>query len=182
LIISGAEKCVNTEQLLALVRELVGDEDRLEIQETVALLSQQIEQLVSSPAHPPYQQAVAENLASLTAELDELRESYTPGVWKRMEEIGATPYFSPALAARLRESMSANAMTPAVVHEEFKALATERDNFVEGLRQLADSLEKLGFGKDELEEGQSEVGFQIPRDFSTTSLKAFQRNSTNYPS
>ena len=92
-----------------------------------------------------------------------------------MEEIGATPYFSPALAARLRESMKSNAMTPTVVHQEFKELITERDNFVERLRQLKDSLETLGFGEYELEEGESEIGFQIPRSLFNNELEGFSK-------
>lgn len=66
-------------------------------------------------------------------------------------------------------------MTPAVVRTEAQELLTQRAQFIDQLRSLDNSLRSLGFTEDDLEPGEAEIGFQIPRSLFENELGGFAR-------
>lgn len=166
---------MNTEQLLRLAREIVEDEDRLKLHQKLTELVQALNNFASNPSAAPHQTEVSNKLKQLSKSLNELQATYSPPIMKRMESIGALPYFTSAMVARLRQSMDDNPMTPAVVQQEAQQLLKERAEFVTNLRNLETVLEALGFEEDELKEGEAEIGFQIPRYIFDNELDGFSK-------
>jgi hypothetical protein len=166
---------MNTEQLLGLVRHLLEDEQRLALQQKLAEAASAFANLASNPQAQQHQTEVANKLKQLEQALDMLETGYSPALRKRMEEIGALPYFSTAMTARLRQSMNDNPMSPAVVNQEAQQLVGERQNYINSLTNLQTSLDTLGFELDDLEPGQAEVGFQIPRAIFDNHLEGFSK-------
>jgi hypothetical protein len=166
---------MNTEQLLGLVRRLLQEEQRLTIQQKLAETAQAFANLAGNPQHQPNQTELANKLKLLEQTLDKLEASYSPGFRTRMEAIGALPYFTSAITARLRQSMSDNPMSPAVVNQDAQTLLSERQNYINNLNNLSGSLQAFGFELNELEPGQAEVGFQIPRIIFDNDLEGFSK-------
>lgn len=166
---------MNTEQLLGLVRRLLQDEQRLTLQQKLAETAQAFANLASNPQHQPHQTDLATKLKVLEQTLDKLQASYSPGFRNRMQAIGALPYFTSAMTARLRQSMSDNPMSPAVVNQEAQQLLSERQNYINNLNNLSDGLQALGFELNELQAGEAEVGFQIPRAIFDNDLEGFSK-------
>jgi hypothetical protein len=166
---------MNTEQLLSLVAELTGDEKNFELQEKLGALVNAFNNLASNPQAPSHQTDVAEGLKKLGQALTRLERTYPPATLARMEQIGARPYFTSAMIRRLRQSMDDNPMMPAVVQTDAQQLLDERAAFIAHLNQLEAAMEALGFEETELEEGEAEVGFQIPRTIFENELEGFSR-------
>lgn len=89
--------------------------------------------------------------------------------------MGALPYFGSAMLARVKQAIADNAMTPAVAQQEAERLAGERAQLIKSLETLKQSMEALGFEEDELEQGEAEVGFQIPREIFDNELEGFSQ-------
>jgi hypothetical protein len=166
---------MNTEQLLGLVRRLVQDDQRLALQQKLTEAAQSFANLASNPQAQQHQTEVSDKLKQLEQALSKLETSYSPAFRIRLEIIGALPYFSTAMTARLRQSMNDNPMSPAVVNQEAQKLVAERQNYLNNLTNLRGSLDALGFELDELQPGQAEVGFQIPRAIFDNDLDGFAR-------
>lgn len=166
---------MNTEQLLGLVRRLLQDEQRLTLQQKLVETAQAFANLASNPQHQPHQTELANKLKLLEQTLEKLQAAYSPGFRNRMEAIGALPYFTSAMTARLRQSMSDNPMSPAVVNQEAQQLLSERQNYVNNLNNLSGGLQAFGFELNELEAGEAEVGFQIPRVIFDNDLEGFSK-------
>jgi hypothetical protein len=71
--------------------------------------------------------------------------------------------------------MEDNPMMPAVVHAESNTLQDQRDDYLLHLRQIEAALDALGFEESDLEEGEAEIGFQIPRSLFDNELGGFSR-------
>lgn len=163
---------MNTEQLVALVRELLEDEENFQIQAKLEAVADALVNLVSNPQDSEHQTAVASALEQLQEASD---LEYIPATIERMDEVGARPYFTPAMVARLRQSVEENPMTPAVVQAEATSLVQERANFLGNLSNLQDGLCALGFEEDELRAGEAEIGFQLPRALFRNELEGFAK-------
>ncbi|WP_028970730.1 hypothetical protein [Sphingomonas sp. URHD0057] len=163
---------MNTEQLVALVNELVEDDENFKIQPALATVSQALANLAANPQDPAHQTAVASAMEELANASD---LEYVPATLQRMEEIGAKPYFTSAMVARLRQSMEDNPMTPAIVQTEAAQLVQERAEFLNHLLNLQAALSTLGFQEDELKVGEAEIGFQLPRSLFRNELEGFAK-------
>ena len=166
---------MNTEQLLTIVRQITDDEQRLNIQAKLHELTAALTNFAGNPQNPAMQTEVASKLDHLAETLRMLENDHSPVFKGRIEGLGALPYFSLAMARRLRQSMDENPMTPAVVQRESEQLLQERAAFLGSLTNLRDNLTTLGFAEDALEPGEAEIGFQIPRAIFDNELGGFSR-------
>lgn len=163
---------MNTEQLYDLVSELVEDEDREKIQSKLDAVVQSLANLAGSPQEISYQTAVASSLESLS---DALNLTYTPLTINRMRSIGADEYFQQSLVDKIRESMAENPMSPAVAQGVASTLRDSRANAINSLRNAKAAFEDMGLDGENLEEGDSEIGFEIPRALFNNELEGFSR-------
>ena len=166
---------MNTEQLLALVRSLNQLEGKQQWQQQLTELVASMSNLASNPAETTYQTDVSDRLKSLGNSLAELEAQFSPAYVKRLEELGAIPFFSTAMTKRLRQALAENSVTPAVVRQEAQELLTQRTQFIGQIQALESSLASLGFEEDDLAPGEAEIGFQIPRMLFENELGGFAR-------
>jgi len=71
----------------------------------------------------------------------------------------------------IKQSISNNPMTPAVVHKHIQQLLKDRDQYLELLRSSNRDLEGLGIGAETLAPGTAEIGFRIPRELFDDNLE-----------
>lgn len=156
---------MNAERLRYLVERLLERERGSAIQKKLNNLVSALEQLTNSPQDAGIQNAVSANLAELNRVVkDDFYDELTPASRDHFLNIGAGPFFSGALIDDLRDAVVQNAMTPAVAAETARLIRDARHNFVQTLEKIRDGLSGVGVEADDLEEGQADIAFLIPRD------------------
>lgn len=156
---------MNAERLRNLVEWLLDEESRLSIQDKLNQVVSSLENLGSNPQEQSYQTALASNMAALSkAVTRDFYEQLTPAVREHFIDIGAWRYFSDELHTELGADISTNAMTPAVAAASARRVRDGRQKFLDTLRQTRDGLAGLGIQPDDLEEGDADIAFLIPRD------------------
>jgi hypothetical protein len=159
-------------ETLQLVVELDGE---LHLQTTLEQIRENLSNLVSSPATPQYQTALATNLASFQANAAQLGSGFSPGQRSSLGEIGGSEYFDPSIAAQVSEVIALNAMTPSVARDFVTELASRRANFMATVRETLDGLNKLGVGSHKRTSGVADLAFLIPRALFDNRLEAFAK-------
>ena len=154
---------MDASRLLALANELLRQDKQYEIQPLLEGVAASIQNLSNSPQQSEMQVAVADSVASLKGTLESLAHIQTPADLKALQELHAQQYFTRYLVEAIEESVAENGMTPAVAEKFARSLVEERQEFLDYLENIANGLSALGFEPTKLEEGEAEVGFQLPR-------------------
>lgn len=155
---------MNTSRLLEVINLLITVEKKRKIQEALEATSAALGSLVGSPSQPTYQSEFAQSLNALRAVMNEARATFQPAQIELLDEIGATPYFLDDLASDISSWISENVATPAVAQERLRALIDEREAYLTQIRQLQTSLSSIGIKVINLNPGEAEIGFLLPRD------------------
>jgi hypothetical protein len=155
---------LNASRLLEIVDLLLQGEEQASTETRFSELSVALGQLVTSPAEPTYQQAFSDALENLRVSLGGLLEKFQPAQINLLYEIGAGQYFIDDVVTEIRNWVSESPATPAVAQDKLAKFLKRRTAFVSQLKNLKTSLAFVGIKKDELEPGQAEVGFLLPRD------------------
>ncbi|QKD02213.1 hypothetical protein [Mesorhizobium loti] len=155
---------MNASRLLEIVDLIIAHEDEAATESRLSDVSSALGQLVSSPAEPSYQQSLSSSIEKLKEALDLFIRTFQPAQVKLLEEIGAGPYFVEDIAGEIQRWMSDGPATPAVAQDKLAKLIKIRSAFISEIKSLRASLLTIGIKKDELEPGQAEVGFLLPRD------------------
>jgi hypothetical protein len=139
---------MNAATLKALIDQLRADEARFKIQKHLTRLHEALNTFASQPQQPEIQIQVANALSTLEAALEEPLKVYDAAWRKRIDAIGATEFFSRGLTDRIRESIAANPMTPAVVRDIVGKLLKRRADYLQNLETASNSLKALGIEAD----------------------------------
>ncbi|TGV61534.1 hypothetical protein EN784_03910 [bacterium M00.F.Ca.ET.141.01.1.1] len=155
---------MNASRLLEIVDLLLQQEEQNATESRLADLSTALGQLVASPAEPSYQQALSSAIERLQEALNALLRSFQPAQINLLNEIGAGPFFVEDFASQFRSWISEGPATPAVAQDKLAKYLKRRTAYIAHLKNLKASLQAVGIRKDELESGQAEIGFLLPRD------------------
>lgn len=120
-------------------------------------------QRVSQPDNAQIQAAVASAFKEFKHSTMQLDSVLTPDGIRLVSEINALKFFTSSLAKNIERSIVENGMTPAVVRDEILAMLQERAEFLHRVDAIAFGLEALGFDGENLQAGEAEIGFTIPR-------------------
>ncbi len=155
---------MNVERLLEFIDEILGLENQYTVQRKLTNLDDAIGNVVNNPQDPDQQTSVRERLSELKQGLDTVNTDMTPAAWDYLTEAGYTWAFSPELAEKIEREMNNNAMTPAVVKQMVEKRVSERQSFLELITRASETLKALKFKPVDLEPGEAQLGFTIPRD------------------
>jgi hypothetical protein len=165
---------MTAQQLYGILKFLDGLDTKLGLQTSLEAIRDALTNLVSAPAQPQHQSALATALASFTTAADKLRE-ITPSQASAIKEMGGAEFFDPSIADKVKNSIQMNAMTPSVAKDFVQELATKRSAFLATVRSARQSLEKLGIKESALPPGSADVAFLIPRDIFENHLGPFAK-------
>jgi hypothetical protein len=129
--------------------------------------------LVSSPAQPQYQETLATALTTLTDAAAKLAESITPSQASMIKQMGGEDFFDPQIADKVKTSIQSNAMTPSVARDFVQDLATRRSSFLSTVRSTRKNLGALGIRESALKPDSADIAFLIPRDIFKNHLSDF---------
>lgn len=167
---------MNANRLLELVNFLIEAEARLDLQGRVSRLADALANLAQNPQDAETQRQTVTSLNELE---DVLRRQFvdnlSPAQVAAIDEIEGGAYYSSALTNGVRAGLAANGLTPTVVLQEFATLRDERRAYVEALRTLSTSLQRVGIEAPVPMPGEAELGFLIPRGLFRNELEGLSK-------
>ena len=162
---------MNASRLLEIVTLLLEMEDENSIQSRLNEVATALSNLVSSPTDPGQQRTYASSLDKLKAGLVATRQAFKPAQIRLLEEITADRFYTADLAGEIAKWVSEAPATPAVAQGQVAALVSERNDFVQELSKLKESLETVGVKVSDLQPGEAEIGFLLPRPLFNNELE-----------
>jgi hypothetical protein len=164
---------MTSEKLYEILAFLDTLERRLSLQTNLEAVKTAMDNLVSSPANPPYQTQLANALKALTEATEQLRGTITPSQQSALDAMGGSKFFDPGMAEEIEGNIQLNAMTPTVARDSIQEFTNERAKFLTTFRKAKDSLSALGINAESLPPGGADLAFSIPRDIFNNELERF---------
>ncbi len=155
---------MNASRHLEIVTLLTQVEEKEEIQHGLNELNSHLTSLVSQPSEASHQTNFAKSVSDFQIKINSLRSNFQPAQVKLLEEIGADKFFVSDMASEISDLVRENAATPAVAKQRLEKLVQDRENYLERINQLQENLVEVGVTINELEAGQAEIGFSLPRN------------------
>lgn len=152
---------MNAERLHAIVTAL-----KAEITEgqTPSLVRQLASALQSSAQDPSQQQAASTYRQQLVEVLRKAPSNQFSPVWRQaLDELGVTELLGNTLLERVESILSRNEITPSAAAAELMPSADRLDALNQALDAVQSGYGFFNLGSEELDPGEFEVGFLIPR-------------------
>jgi hypothetical protein len=166
---------MTAQKLLELLKFRDELDKKLRLQPNLETVKQSLDNLVGSPASPPYQAALASAQENLSNSAMALGELLTPSRAAARKEIGGTEFIDPDVTDRVKDSVQKNAMTPSVAKDFVERLVNARAAFLETVRNGRRNLETLNIQEAKPSEDLPDVAFLIPREPSQNHLGVWWR-------
>jgi len=152
-----------------LHRILIDLDEELKKDKIITLLQQvrdHLQNQVNQPNQPTHQTNLVNSLKKLYTALENSNyNEYSPS-WKEIiSEISGEIEFGALLKERIETILATNSITPANALEEIKEIFDELQTFQTAIKSTLTGFESLGIEEEDLDEGQCELGYTIPREF-----------------
>jgi len=168
---------MNAERLHAIAIAVIDDINRTKTDSTLQTLVKSLQNQVSQPQSPEFQQQVSQHLTTLcTTLIDAPSNSFSPAWREALNELGLHDLLGNNLRSRIQEIFQRNQITPSVALEELRSLHQQLAACKASLGQLIASFQQLKIGAEELAPGQCEVGVLVPRLAVNNKLNEFAKD------
>jgi hypothetical protein len=170
---------MNVERFHAIVGALKSELEETEEASLLEQLATAVQQLSADPA----QEAAQQQVSQLRRDLDQVLRSaesntFSPAWREAVAELGVADLLGEALAEQLEKIFSRNEITPTTAAEEINAIKERIDALVQGLNEASSGLEFFQIGAEELNPGEFEIGFLIPRSVVQDGLESLGQEFT----
>lgn len=155
---------MDSAKLAQVVAELLDEDSKLGIQPHLNNLRNTLQNLQGNPADPNLQISAKSQVDTLLQSSKTFKFERDPIFATYVKAIKGDRYFSRKMADEIIEILETNGMTPAVANQHLTSLYNDRDNYVAQLTALSGACSALSVGKANITEGESQIGFRIPRD------------------
>lgn len=156
-------RAMNAERLHALANEL-----KVELEQGSATLVQQLanglQQAVQEPNQPSHQQSVSASRQKLIDMLEDAPSNRFSPAWRQaLEELGVEDLVGRGLRTRIESIFARNEITLSAAAEQLAPIAKEIEGLNQALDQVRAGFGFFGVGAEELNPGDFEIGFLVPR-------------------
>ncbi|MEI6485226.1 MAG: hypothetical protein WCO11_03055 [Sphingomonadales bacterium] len=155
------------------MEQLIKQETDLQIENILTGMHHTLSNLANNPGQAEFQIQIAQLVIDLDTATNQLRAEHNPIFRRYLMEIGALPYFSKMMYNQITTMIATNAMTPAVALQNLSNFKSERSNFIQQLNNMQSAMQQLNFGEEEIESGEAQVGFRIPRELFNNELEGW---------
>lgn len=167
---------MNVERLHRILIDLNKD---LKKEKVVTLMQQvrdHLQNQVNQPNQPSHQTNLVKSLENLNKALETSSyNNYSPS-WKEIiTEISGDINFGIPLKNQIQTILSSNAITPAKALEDIKQIFDNLQNFQTAINNTLSGFKTLGIEEEDLEQGQCELGYTIPRKFIENKLSELKK-------
>ncbi len=164
---------MDTGRLVAIVDRLIAEDDQLGIQAQLQGVLNSLVNLTANPADPGTQLNAKNAFDTLKAAVSRVSYENDPTFGTYVHALNGTKFFSLSLVTEISQAMANNSMTPAGARDLVQKLFSERQAFLEFLRTFKTAAHGLNLSADEIKEGESQIGFRIPREIFRNELKGW---------
>lgn len=155
---------MNAERLHVIARAIQSEMQELGIVANLQQLIGSLQKVVSQPQQPEHQKALDSKLGELNAQLEKAPSNRFSPAWRQiLKETGVEALLGSSLADRLRAVFVRHQITPAIALDEIRAIHREVDEFKSAIEQVIHGFAALQISAQDLEPGQCEIGFLVPR-------------------
>ncbi len=157
---------MNAERLHAIANALMQEMEAASIVDLVTSLRDDLRQSVNEPANAGPQQRISERRKELGELLqDAPSNGFSPAWREALAEMGIADLVGSALGNQIESIFDRNTITAAAAADELDPIVERVTRLSEALASTRQGLSALNIGAEELEPGEAEVGFLIPRSF-----------------
>ncbi|MBK9195539.1 MAG: hypothetical protein IPO17_11245 [Flavobacteriales bacterium] len=168
---------MNAERLHRILADVSNELTSMGLVGRVELLRASLQNMVNQPQQPQFQQEVSQQRQELNDILSDAgSDSFAPSWRQVLDELGISPMLGLELQEAIEEAFTQNEITPSKALESINELASQLKAMQDGLAKTLAGFEYLEVGQEELEAGQCEVGYLIPRAVILESLHGLQRS------
>ena len=166
---------MTAQTLYGILKFLADLDQNLGVQKALVSVRDALSSLVSSPAAPQHQGALANALTAFNSAAAKMGESITPSQAALIASMGGAEFFDPSITEKVRNSVATNAMTPTVARDFVDDLTSRRERFLETVKNTVKGLAGLRIAEARTEPGSADMAFLIPRNLFDDELGTFAK-------
>jgi hypothetical protein len=156
---------MNAERLHAIGIELKQELQQTEAVPLMQQLLQGLQNMGQQPGQPGPEQTVSQVREQLRERLADAPSNHFSPAWRAgVKELGISDLVGEELMRQVEEIFDRNEITPSAAAAELEPIAARLSRLDNALDQLIQSFDFFNIGSEELEPGEFEIGFLIPRE------------------
>ena len=157
---------MNVERLHRVIFDFQKDLQKTNTLGLLQALRDNLQNVVNQPNQPLYQTNLVTSIDELYTALTGAKYNYyTPMFKETIFEISKGINFGEDLKVQVEKIFSSNSITPAKALEDIDNLVSRISSIQVGIISTIEGLESLNIDKEELEPGECELGYTIPRKY-----------------
>lgn len=167
---------MNVERLHRILIDLNKDLKKEKVVTSLQQVRDHLQNQVNQPNQPSHQTNLVKSLENLNKVLEtSAYNNYSPS-WKEIiAEISGDINFGIPLENQIQTILSSNAITPAKALEDIKNIFDNLQNFQTAINNTLSGFKTLGIEEEDLEQGECELGYTIPREFIKNKLSELKK-------
>lgn len=167
---------MNIERLHRILIELSNDIKKENISTALNNVQTNLQNQINQPNQASYQKNLVASLGTLKNTLNKSSfNNYPPGWKETIYEIGGKGLLGKELNLRIENIFSSNVITPANALSEIKAIKIDFDKIISSIDTMIAGMKGLGIESEELEPGECELGYTIPRLYVNNELNSLKK-------
>ena len=157
---------MNVERLHRVIFDFNKDIQNTNIIALLQEVRDNLQNVINQPNQPTYQTNLVSSLDSLYKGLLKSKyNNYTPMFKETISEISGNINLGSELKHQIENIFATNTITPAKALEDINLIISNTNELQAGITNTINGLESLNIDKEELEPGECELGYTIPRKY-----------------
>lgn len=166
---------MNVERLHRILIDLDKDLKTSKLVQLLGQVQTHLQNQVNQPNQPTHQTNLVTGLENLYKALEKSAYNhYSPGYIQVINEISNNIEFGLNLKSKIEDILSSNAITPAKALKDIQDIFNRANTFQTAINNALGSFKILNIEHEELNEGECEFGYTIPRDYVENKLSSFK--------
>ena len=167
---------MNVERLHRILLEVINEYDTYDILIKLIEVRDNLQNQVNQPQQPTYQQNLVIALKNLYDSLSASKfNEFSPSWNEIISEVSNNLNFGNGLKEQIENIFASNKITPAAALEEISDIVTKNEKFKSSIDTLITSFDNLKIGAEELDAGECELAYTIPRLFVDNKLRSLNK-------
>ncbi len=167
---------MNVERLHVIALAIQEDLKKTDSQSTLKKLVDSLQNQVSQPQAPQFQEQVSAQLKTFyNALVNAPSNGFSPAWRQAIEELEIDHLLGNSLENNIREVFERNKITPSVALEEIKSMQEELVNMHDAIDKIVSGFDYFDISAEQLEPGKCELGILVPRQAVKNKLNSFSK-------
>ena len=166
---------MNVERLHRVLKDLKAEIDDSNIKSILTNVQSHLQNQVNQPNQPAHQTNLVNTLKSLYSNLENSSyNNFSPSTRAIISEATDDLLLGFELEEKIKNIFATNSITPANALEEIKSINANLNEKINAVNKTLDGFEELNIPDEDLEAGECELGYSIPRGFVENKLVALK--------